>query len=382
MLKRATDSWQQGLAYTLTFLVGGIFAKMLPLPKTLAPNEIGAISEQPNWLPRISFDMLPTFSVERVNTELAIAAGLIVLLFTFVALWSKTLARISPVQALGGLLGGSSDAAKSAAPADKNIDVVRDGLEKQLSLLLTTVSRYLETSTAQSAEFGAIQERLASADTVEKIQAVVEVLMANSVKGQADAEELRTSLKDAQTQTVALQQKLVKAEKLAAVDALTSLPNRRSFQEFLDAAVEESHADYTPLCVIMADIDHFKRINDKFGHPAGDAVLKQFARVVSGSVREKDMVARYGGEEFVLVLKKTPMGNAVQVAERIRANINAASWIDPNTNVDVGNVTSSFGIAEINDGETAKSIVERADQRLYAAKKNGRNRVEICKVQR
>ena len=129
----------------------------------------------------------------------------------------------------------------------------------------------------------------------------------------------------------------------------------------------------------MADIDHFKRINDKFGHPTGDAVLKQFARILSSSVRPTDMVARYGGEEFVLILKKTPMGNAVQVAERIRGNILVSKWNDPNTNVDIGALTASFGIAEINDHETAKGIVERADQRLYVAKNNGRNRVEICK---
>lgn len=245
--------------------------------------------------------------------------------------------------------------------------------------MLQTVSKYLESSSAQSEQFAAIQERLASADTVEKLQAVVEVLMTNSLQGQRDAEELRTNLKDAQTQTVALQTKLVKAEKLASLDALTSLPNRRSFEAFLEKAVEESHSDYTPLCVIMADIDHFKRINDKFGHPTGDAVLKQFARILSSSVRPTDMVARYGGEEFVLILKKTPMGNAVQVAERIRGNILVSKWNDPNTNVDIGALTASFGIAEINDHETAKGIVERADQRLYVAKNNGRNRVEICK---
>lgn len=382
MLKSSTGSWQQGLTYLLTFLVGGIVAKVLPLPNAILPVGIETLPEQPNWSTGISFDMLPTFSPDRVNSEMAVVAGSVILLLALIGLSSKYLARMSPVQAIGGLFSATDEPAKATANSAQNVDVVREGLEKQLSALLTTVSRYLETSTAQSEEFGAIKERLASADTVEKIQAVVEVLMDSSLKGQKDAEALRTDLKEAQTQTVALQQRLVKAEKLAAVDALTSLPNRRSFQEFLDKAVEESHADYTPLCVIMADIDHFKRINDKFGHPAGDAVLKQFARIVSSSVRPADMVARYGGEEFVLILKKTPMGNAVQVAERIRGNIVAATWADPNTNIDIGGLTASFGIAEIIDGETAKSIVERADQRLYAAKKNGRNRVEICTVHR
>lgn len=373
MVKRSTASWQQGLAYVLTFLVGGIVARSLPLPSIA-----DGIHVETKWSPSIAFDALPTFSPGVVNNDVAMIAAGIALMIAIVALSSKALNRAAPTELNGNATLDVVEPPK-AAPAAQNVDVVREGLEKQLSQLLQTVSKYLESSSAQSEQFNAIKERLASADTVEKLQAVVEVLMTNSLQGQRDAEELKSSLKEAQTQTVALQTKLVKAEKLASLDALTSLPNRRSFEAFLEKAVEESHTDYTPLCVIMADIDHFKRINDKFGHPTGDAVLKQFARILSSSVRPTDMVARYGGEEFVLILKKTPMGNAVQVAERIRGNILVSKWIDPNTNVDIGALTASFGIAEIVDHETAKGIVERADQRLYVAKNNGRNRVEICK---
>lgn len=373
MVKRSTAPWQQSLAYVLTFLVGGIAARTLPLPSIA-----NGIHVETNWSPSVAFDALPTFSPGVANTDVAMIAAGMALMIAIVALSSKALSRATPKEFTGNATLDVIEPAK-AAPALQNVDVVREGLEKQLSQLLQTVSKYLESSSAQSEQFIAIKERLASADTVEKLQAVVEVLMTNSLQGQRDAEELKSNLKDAQTQTVALQTKLVKAEKLALLDALTSLPNRRSFEAFLEKAVEESHSDYTPLCVIMADIDHFKRINDKFGHPTGDAVLKQFAHILSSSVRPTDMVARYGGEEFVLILKKTPMGNAVQVAERIRGNILVSKWIDPNSNVDIGALTASFGIAEIVDNETAKGIVERADQRLYVAKNNGRNRVEICK---
>lgn len=374
MIKPSTATWQQGFAYALAFLVGGLVAKTLPLPSLSS-----GISVDPSWSPAVSFEALPTFSPGAVNLDFAMIAAGVALLVAIVALSTKAFTKPSGADVTTTSLQVAAEPAKAASVATQNVDAVRDGLEKQLSQLLQTVSKYLESSSAQSEQFAAIQERLASADTVEKLQAVVEVLMTNSLQGQRDAEELRTNLKVAQTQTVALQTKLVKAEKLASLDALTSLPNRRSFEAFLEKAVEESHTDYTPLCVIMADIDHFKRINDKFGHPTGDAVLKQFARILSSSVRPTDMVARYGGEEFVLILKKTPMGNAVQVAERIRGNILVSKWIDPNTNVDIGALTASFGIAEINDHETAKGIVERADQRLYVAKNNGRNRVEICK---
>ena len=373
MVKRFTASWQQGLSYALTFLVGAVVAKAVSVPAS-----VGAVSIDTGWAPAFSFDMLPTFSPGGVNFNIALFAAGVALLIAAAALSSKAFNQpeTSPADAPPP---SAAEAQKAAAATSQNVDAVRDGLEKQLSQLLTTVSRYLETSSEQSEQYAAIQARLASADTVEKIQAVVEVLMTNSVQGQRDAEELRSNLKDAQTQTLALQTKLVKAEKLASLDALTTLPNRRTFEAFLEKAVEESHSDYTPLCVIMADIDHFKKINDKFGHPTGDAMLKQFARILQSSVRSTDMVARYGGEEFVLILKKTPMGNARQIAERIRGNVLVSKWIDPNTNVDIGGLTASFGIAEINDNETAKGIVERADQRLYVAKNNGRNRVEICK---
>lgn len=374
MIKRFTASWQQGCAYALTFLVGGIVAKAIPFQ-----NLTSGLSVAPDWSPRISFDALPTLSPGAVDIDFAMVAAGTAVLLAVAALSSKAFSRALPAVGIGNGLPALIEPPTVSAPSAQNVDAVRDGLEKQLAQLLQTVSRYLESSSAQSEQVTAIQERLASADTVEKLQTVVEVLMATSLQGQRDAAELRTNLKDAETQTLSLQTKLVKAEKLALLDALTSLPNRRSFEAFLEKAVEESHADYTPLCVIMADIDHFKRINDKFGHPTGDAVLKQFARILASSVRPTDMVARYGGEEFVLILKKTPMGNAVQVAERIRGNILVSKWIDPNSNVDIGALTASFGIAEIIDHETAKGIVDRADQRLYVAKNNGRNRVEICK---
>ena len=308
MLKRSTAAWQQGLAYALTFLVGGFVAKAVPLP-SFRPN----ISVGSDWSPSVSFESLPTFSSGGVNLDFAMIAAGVALLIAILALSNKVFNRASPAIIASPTNAVAIEPAKTVSIATQNVDVVRDGLEKQLSQLLRTVSKYLESSSAQSDQIAVIQEGLASADTVEKLQAVVEVLMTNSLQGRRDAEELRTSLKDAQTQTVALQTKLVKAEKLASLDALTSLPNRRSFEAFLEKAVEESHTDYTPLCVIMADIDHFKRINDKFGHPTGDAVLKQFAHILSSSVRPTDMVARYGGEEFVLILKKTPMGNAVQL---------------------------------------------------------------------
>ncbi|MEQ1671850.1 MAG: GGDEF domain-containing protein [Hyphomicrobium sp.] len=222
-----------------------------------------------------------------------------------------------------------------------------------------------------------MQAGLSADGTVEQIRSIVEILVSLSAEGQSEAEALRAELKDAQTQALTLRRKLVKVEKLATLDPLTSLPNRRHFDEYIDAAVTESHDDFTPLSVVMIDIDHFKRINDSFGHPTGDAVLKQMASLIAKSVRSNDLVARFGGEEFVLVLKKTAKGDARQIAERIRTNILAENWVNPKSNAGLGKVTASFGIAEIIDNEEPDGLVARADKQLYSAKKLGRNRVEM-----
>ena len=373
VLNGAAISYRQAPAYALVFVVGGVCAKALPSLGALRSFTVVHMTT-----PQFSFESLPAVPEHFLIPGFAIAIATLALILLF---RNFSIQKVAPdfswPWSLNDIAGPSRDDKNADAQKAKSVDRVREGLEKQLSELVVTVSCYLEANSAQSAGFEKVQASLASANTVEQVQAVVEVLISSSAQGQRDAEALRGSLKEAQAQTAALRQRLIKVEKLASLDGLTLLPNRRYFQEFLREAVEESHSDYTPLCVIMADIDHFKKVNDKFGHPTGDAVLKQFADVMSRSVRPTDFVARYGGEEFILVLKTTPMGNALQVAERIRTSIRSAAWKDPKTGTDVGDVTASFGIAEIIDGETADHLVERADKKLYLAKKNGRNRVEI-----
>src|SRR4029079_9349840 len=124
---------------------------------------------------------------------------------------------------------------------------------------------------------------------------------------------LEGRLKAAQDQASALRTRLRQAEKLAALDPLTSVANRRPFEQFISSEIERSRARGTPLCLIMADIDHFKKVNDKHGHSAGDKVLKAFADLLTKSVRGGDLVARYGGEEFAVVLPQTPMGDAFRI---------------------------------------------------------------------
>ncbi len=156
---------------------------------------------------------------------------------------------------------------------------------------------------------------------------------------------------------------------LATTDGLTGLKNHRAFQERLAAECETARRHHLPLSLLLLDVDHFKQYNDTFGHPAGDAVLKQVARLLKQTTRDCDFAARYGGEEFVVILPQTSQANAVKAAERCRVSIEAAAW-------DCRTVTASFGVATLSlDNPDSDSLIAAADQALYAAKYNGRNQV-------
>ena len=158
---------------------------------------------------------------------------------------------------------------------------------------------------------------------------------------------------------------------LASTDDLTRLANRRRFIETLRLEVTRSRRSSASLALVMVDVDHLKKINDSYGHPAGDAAIRHIADTLRRGRRETDLVARLGGEEFVLLLPETDLAGAVQAAERIRQELAVTSVSG------VGTVTVSMGIATTaEDGADEQELVRRADERLYAAKAAGRN--QIC----
>jgi len=175
---------------------------------------------------------------------------------------------------------------------------------------------------------------------------------------------------------VELQEQLISAREQLRVeathDSLTGLLNRAAFFEFYENEVGRAQRYGTRLALIMADIDHFKQINDQHGHLAGDAVLREVARRLRVSIRESDVIGRYGGEEFVVAAPNCTMTDAVALAERFRSTICAPAIDLPDAQLFV---TMSLGVAAISDVNGADRLLHLADEALYLAKHRGRNQV-------
>ena len=162
-----------------------------------------------------------------------------------------------------------------------------------------------------------------------------------------------------------------KLSTMAYTDSLTHIYNRLHFAHFLDAEIDKVKRYGGTFSIIFFDLDHFKEVNDNFGHLAGDKVLEKITEIVSGANRSADIFARYGGEEFIILTPETELSGAMIHAERLRNDIEKFEFQG------VGHVTSSFGVTEFNaEKDDVASLFERADVALYMAKENGRNRVE------
>jgi len=158
--------------------------------------------------------------------------------------------------------------------------------------------------------------------------------------------------------------------RLARTDDLTGLHNRRSFSEIFSLALSAARRHGHPLSLVIIDLDHFKDVNDTFGHAVGDQVLKEFADLIRSMIRDEDVAARWGGEEFIILLSHTASEAASALAERIRSSFELNSGCaTPHT------VTASFGVAQLQDGEQDDDLIRRADDALYHAKHRGRNQV-------
>lgn len=214
-----------------------------------------------------------------------------------------------------------------------------------------------------------------SAEDYPHVAAILENVLAvtRSVREQNSKLELR--LAESADEVATLRHNVEHIQQEAMTDPLTGVRNRKSFDTAISKFMRESKESGEPLTLILADVDHFKQFNDRWGHQTGDQVLRLVAEVMNSNVKGKDMLARYGGEEFAILLPGTSLEHAEMLGERIRRAIESRRLKKRRTEEDLGVVTMSMGVALYERTDSTESLIERADECLYAAKRAGRNRV-------
>ena len=220
-------------------------------------------------------------------------------------------------------------------------------------------------------------DRLAGNSDEYPIEQVVKNLMADTLSMQNTTLRLQVQLDESQREISLLRNQLNEIREEILIDALTGLTNRKGFKQKIDLATSESRRSAQNYCVLMIDIDHFKTINDSYGHLVGDKVIQFVAATMQKQVKGKDTVGRFGGDEFVILLLDTELCGALSVAGSIRSIIEKTRIKRMDTGEPIGQVTISIGIAKHLEGESVGELLERADSALYQSKTKGRNRVTV-----
>jgi diguanylate cyclase len=205
----------------------------------------------------------------------------------------------------------------------------------------------------------------------------LESLLAHTQDMQNSVSVLKSRLEDSQREIEVLRREVNRAREAALSDGLTGLANRRGFDIALASCLAGLGADERGPSLLIADIDHFKHVNDRYGHLFGDKVIRAVAQILMDNVKGRDTAARYGGEEFIILLPNTPLDGAQALAEQLRSTIENCRIRRLDNQEYIESITLSFGVARHLPGETADDLLARADSALYRSKMEGRNRVTV-----
>lgn len=249
-----------------------------------------------------------------------------------------------------------------------NIEILVNEVASSVSDTLTDTSQFSQMIDKSFESLERVEDESMS---LEEVMKVIRQLVVESREIRHSTRFLNSQLENATNEIQQLKSQLAEVQQDALFDSLTSLYNRRAFDGDLNTLCRSEQK----MCLILADIDHFKSFNDTYGHLFGDTVIKAIARRIQLSCRDGIHAYRFGGEEFALIVPNKSLRIARQYAESLRRAIEKLSIKDRRTSEQIGNITISLGVAEIQPGETANSLIDRADKLLYEAKELGRNRV-------
>lgn len=255
------------------------------------------------------------------------------------------------------------------------IDQVGSQVKDEIEQVMAMIEAAAGSATSYTESLAGMSQQLGDAKDREGLRAIVESLVQTAKDMERSNQTLEARLNASKEEINTLQQNLETVRHESRTDPLTSLANRKHFDQALQAAIADAVTKREPLSLMMTDIDHFKRFNDCFGHQTGDQVLRLVALAVKNNVKGQDIAARYGGEEFAVVLPNTVLRSATTVADHIRRAVMTKQLMKRSTHEHLGRITISIGVATMRDGDTPQSLIGRADACLYAAKRAGRNRV-------
>ncbi|MGL5360892.1 MAG: GGDEF domain-containing protein [Shewanella sp.] len=253
-------------------------------------------------------------------------------------------------------------------------------MRQNLDAMVCELSQSLKDTHADTTQFQSrFEHNLAKLNriedagvTIEQVIDLVRNLVKESDRIRANTTFFSTQLQRAQTEIDALKQKLQQTEKDVLYDALTGCLNRRAFDEDFSGMLTQAPEGS---CIILVDIDHFKVFNDSYGHQLGDQVLRAVAKRLQEFCRDGSKLYRFGGEEFVILVPKSQLRIARQLAEAMRRGIERLSLKDRKSDKPVDHISASFGVAQWQAKQSGIQLIEQADKLLYEAKRLGRNRV-------
>jgi diguanylate cyclase len=254
---------------------------------------------------------------------------------------------------------------------------VLEDTEAQLARMNNYIERSDAGARSYATQLGASRSDLDAVATLERQRSMLADMIEATNTMLATTEQLQAELAASSLEIDVLKADLEIARVESRSDALTGLSNRKACCDYLDAQIERAITEDRPLGLIFLDIDHFKKFNDNYGHRMGDEVLRLVAQSLERFFHGRGFVSRWGGEEFVIVMPAYDADEAAQFAEHFRKYIGTRTVRARQSGREIGRVTLSLGVAGLIEGDTAQQLIDRADQALYDAKADGRDRV-VC----
>lgn len=251
---------------------------------------------------------------------------------------------------------------------------------EQAKALMADVIRLVDAMSGENSDYSGELDTFATrlsaqANNLSDLRPMVEMIVDKTRSIRKRSTEMSKKLEASTAEIRVLRRNLEQIKVDSSRDFLTGVANRRVFDEAIERMVADCKQHNGELCLLMIDVDHFKKFNDNHGHLLGDEILRLVARTLNENIRGSDLVARYGGEEFAVLLPSTPLSGALVVADKLRASIASRQVRKKDSGEVLGSVTVSIGVSMCRKSDTVEAMIKRADDALYRAKKGGRNKV-------